>query len=65
MHFSNRYVRTRGFQEEQAAQKLLHAGAFATGNPSGRWFNNPFTLKVLPLPLPPSSLWTTTMRVLH
>ena len=46
VHFSNRYVRTIGFLEEQAARRVLHTGAFATGNPSGRWFNNPFTLKV-------------------
>lgn len=41
-----RYVRTQGFVEEQRAQKMLYAGAFATGNPSGKWFNNPFTFQV-------------------
>jgi len=46
VHFSNRFVRTKAFQEEQAAKKLLYAGAFASGRPSGQWFNNPFTIKV-------------------
>lgn len=45
-HFSNRYVRTREFQEEQEAGKILYAGAFASGNPSGQLLNNPFTFQV-------------------
>lgn len=42
----HRYVRTREFQEEQEAGKILYAGAFASGNPSGQLLNNPFTFQV-------------------
>ena len=41
-----RYVRTQGFTDEQAAGKILYAGAFATGNPSGQLLNNPFKFVV-------------------
>ena len=41
-----RYVRTKGFLEEQAAGRMLHGGAFSTGNPSGKLFNNPFEFSV-------------------
>ena len=41
-----RYVRTQGFTDEQAAGKMLYAGAFATGNPSGQLLNNPFKFVV-------------------
>jgi len=41
-----RYVRTKGFLEEQAAGRILHPGAFAHSNSSGIMFNNPFTISV-------------------
>ncbi len=39
-------MRTKGFVEEQAAGRMLHAGAFSTGNPSGKLLNNPFAFEV-------------------
>ena len=44
--FRNRFVRTAGFVEEQAKERLIYKGAFATGNPSGGWFYNPFDFTV-------------------
>jgi all-trans-8'-apo-beta-carotenal 15,15'-oxygenase len=34
-HFSNRFVRTQGFLEEQAAGKILYRGVFGTQKPGG------------------------------
>ena len=45
-HFSNRFVRTKGYVAEQAAGRMLFKGAFTTGNPSGGWFYNPFDFDV-------------------
>ncbi|MDJ0617333.1 MAG: carotenoid oxygenase family protein [Calothrix sp. MO_192.B10] len=43
-HFSNRYVRTRGYVEEQKAGKVLYRGVFGTQKPGG-WVANFFDLK--------------------
>lgn len=40
-HFSNRYVRTEGFLEEQEQGRMIYQGAFATDNPQGTWFRSP------------------------
>ena len=45
-HFKNAYVRTSGYDAEQSAGRWLFKGAFATGNPSGGWFFNPFDFSV-------------------
>lgn len=43
--FRNRFVRTKGFEEEQAAGKILYRNTFTKGAANGsRWFN-PFDLK--------------------
>ena len=44
-HFRNRYVRTKGFVEEQKAGKLLHRGVFGTQKPGG-WLANAFDLRL-------------------
>jgi all-trans-8'-apo-beta-carotenal 15,15'-oxygenase len=38
-HFRNRYVRTQGFVEEQAAGRILYRGVFGTQKPGGPWAN--------------------------
>jgi all-trans-8'-apo-beta-carotenal 15,15'-oxygenase len=43
-HFSNRYVRTPGYVEEQKAGKVLYRGVFGTQKPGG-WLANCFDLK--------------------
>jgi all-trans-8'-apo-beta-carotenal 15,15'-oxygenase len=43
-HFSNRFVRTQGFVEEQKAGKFLYRGVFGTRK-SGGWLNNAFDLR--------------------
>jgi all-trans-8'-apo-beta-carotenal 15,15'-oxygenase len=43
-HFSNRFVRTQGFVEEQKAGKFLYRGVFGTKK-SGGWLNNVFDLR--------------------
>ena len=40
------FVGTKGFTEEQAAQKMIYKGAFAIGNPKGDSFYNPFDFDV-------------------
>lgn len=44
--FQNRFVRTKGYQEEAVENKWIYRGAFATGNPSGGVFFNPFDFSV-------------------
>ena len=44
--FQNRFVRTKGYQEEAVENKWIYRGAFATGNPSGGIFFNPFDFSV-------------------
>lgn len=34
-HFSNRFIRTKGYQEEQAAGRILYRGVFGTQKPGG------------------------------
>ncbi|MBW4575612.1 MAG: carotenoid oxygenase family protein [Aphanothece sp. CMT-3BRIN-NPC111] len=43
-HFCNRFVRTPGFLEEQAAGKILYRGVFGTQKPGG-WLANAFDLR--------------------
>lgn len=43
-HFRNRFVRTQGFLEEQAAGKILYRGVFGTQKPGG-WLANAFDFK--------------------
>ncbi len=43
-HFSNRYVRTPGYVEEQEAGKILYRGVFGTQKPGG-WLANLFDFK--------------------
>ena len=43
-HFSNRYVRTPGYVEEQKAGKILYRGVFGTQKPGG-WLANLFDLQ--------------------
>ncbi len=43
-HFSNRFVRTKGYQEEQAAGRILYRGVFGTQKPGG-WLANAFDLR--------------------
>jgi all-trans-8'-apo-beta-carotenal 15,15'-oxygenase len=43
-HFQNRFVRTKGFIEEQQAGKILYRGVFGTQKPGG-WLANIFDLK--------------------
>ena len=44
--FANRFVRTKGFVEEQQAGRLLYRGAFSVGNPTGGFFYNPFDFSI-------------------
>lgn len=44
-HFRNRYVRTQGFLEEQAAGQILYRGVFGTQKPGG-WWANAFDLRL-------------------
>ena len=43
-HFCNRFVRTQGYLEEQAAGKILYRGVFGTQKPGG-WLANAFDLR--------------------
>ena len=43
-HFRNRFIRTKGFVEEQAAGKILYRGVFGTQKPGG-WLANAFDLR--------------------
>jgi all-trans-8'-apo-beta-carotenal 15,15'-oxygenase len=45
VHFRNRFVRTKGFIEEQAAGRMLYRGVFGT-QPSGGWLRNAFDLRL-------------------
>jgi all-trans-8'-apo-beta-carotenal 15,15'-oxygenase len=44
-HFRNRYVRTKGFIEEQKAGKILYRGVFGTQKPGG-WLANAFDFRL-------------------
>ncbi|MFB2836010.1 carotenoid oxygenase family protein [Floridanema evergladense] len=44
-YFQNRFVRTKGFVEEQKAGKILYRGVFGTQKPGG-WLANAFDLRV-------------------
>ncbi|MGF1494189.1 MAG: carotenoid oxygenase family protein [Microcoleaceae cyanobacterium] len=44
-HYRNRYVRTKGYVEEQAAGKILYRGVFGTQK-SGGWLANLFDFKM-------------------
>ena len=44
--FKHNFVGTKGFTDEQAAQRMLYKGAFAIGNPKGDSFYNPFDFDV-------------------
>ena len=44
--FKHNFVGTKGFTEEQAAQKMIYKGAFAIGNPKGDALYNPFDFDV-------------------
>ena len=44
--FRHNFVGTKGFTEEQAAQKMIYKGAFAIGNPKGDSLYNPFDFDV-------------------
>ncbi|MBE9225724.1 carotenoid oxygenase family protein [Phormidium sp. LEGE 05292] len=44
-YFQNRFVRTKGFVEEQKAGKILYRGVFGTQKPGG-WLANAFDLKI-------------------
>lgn len=44
-HFCNRFVRTQGYVEEQAAGKILYRGVFGTQKPGG-WLANAFDIKL-------------------
>ncbi|MEO1146073.1 MAG: carotenoid oxygenase family protein [Cyanobacteria bacterium J06638_22] len=44
-HFRNRYVRTAGFVEEEAADKFLYRGAFGSQKPGG-WLANAFDFRL-------------------
>ncbi len=39
VHFRDRFVRTQGYQEEQAAGQLIYRGVFGTQRPGGWWKN--------------------------
>lgn len=41
-HFRSRFVQTRAYIEEEREGRWLYRGAFASGNPSGGLFFNPF-----------------------
>lgn len=43
-HFRNRIIRTKGYQEEQQAGKILYRGVFGTQKPGG-WFANCFDIQ--------------------
>ena len=45
IHFRNRYVRTEGYVQEQAAKKLIYRGVFGTQRPGG-WLNNIFDIRL-------------------
>ncbi|MEB3173965.1 MAG: carotenoid oxygenase family protein [Cyanobacteriota bacterium] len=45
VHFHNRFVRTQGYVEEQAAGKMLYRGVFGT-QPPGGWLTNAFDLRL-------------------
>lgn len=44
-HFSNRYIQTPEFQEEEKVDRILYRNAFGTQKPGG-WWNNIFDLKI-------------------
>ncbi|WP_448562937.1 carotenoid oxygenase family protein [Trichothermofontia sp.] len=44
VHYRNRYVRTAGFCQEQAAGRILYRGVFGTRKPGG-WLANAFDLR--------------------
>jgi len=44
-YFQNRFVRTKGFVEEQKAGKILYRGVFGTQKPGG-WLANAFDLRI-------------------
>lgn len=44
-HFRNRYVRTKGFLEEQKAGKICYRGVFGTQKPGG-WLANAFDFRL-------------------
>jgi all-trans-8'-apo-beta-carotenal 15,15'-oxygenase len=46
VHVQNAFVRTAGYVAELAAGKMLFKGAFATGNPGGGFFFNPFNFDI-------------------
>lgn len=46
VHFQSSFVKTAGYVAEQKAGRMLFKGAFATGNPSGGLFYNPFDFSV-------------------
>ena len=45
VHFRNRFVRTEGYLQEQAAGKMIYRGVFGTQKPGG-WLNNFLDTKV-------------------
>jgi all-trans-8'-apo-beta-carotenal 15,15'-oxygenase len=45
VHFRNRFVRTKGYLEEQAAGKILYRGVFGTPKPGG-WLANIFDIRI-------------------
>ncbi len=44
-HFSNRFVRTKAYLEEQEARKILYRGVFGTQKPGG-WLANAFDFRL-------------------
>jgi all-trans-8'-apo-beta-carotenal 15,15'-oxygenase len=45
VHFRDRFVRTEGYVQEQAAKKMLYRGVFGT-QPPGSWWRNAFDLRL-------------------
>lgn len=45
VHFRNRFVRTKGYVEEQAAGRMLYRGVFGT-QPAGGWLRHAFDLRL-------------------
>lgn len=45
VRFRNRFVRTKAYEEEQAAQKILYRGVFGTSKPGGL-FSNMFDVRL-------------------